>query len=130
MKLDTGLKNLILVVALGMLIPLTVKYGAMTLAKKPAPANQMQKMFYAKTAIGVACMVGAMKLTPAVLSTGVFLGGLVVFAKSMKCYWPHMTMMMHFVLLLLALGLVVFIILHKDGRFKPAKKATSRAKKK
>ncbi len=115
MKIDTDLKNLVLVIAVAVLIPMTVKYGIKAFSPTPRPTNHTQQIFYAKMAIGAACLYAGAKMTPAVMGTGVFIGGLALMLKGVRCYWPHLDSKMQFLLLLLGLCLVYFLIQRKHG---------------
>lgn len=130
MKIDTDLKNLVLVIAVAVLIPMTVKYGIKAFSPTPRPVNHAQQVFYAKLAIGAACLYAGAKMTPAVMGTGVFIGGLAVLLKGLRCYWPHLDTKMQFFLLLLALCLVYFLIQRKHGGISGLSKTASRGRKK
>ena len=129
MKIDTDLKNLVLVVAVAVLIPMTVKYGIKAFSPTPRPAHHAQQVFYTKMAIGAACLYAGAKVTPAVMGTGVFIGGLALMLKGIRCYWPHLNTKMQFFLLLLGLCLVYFLIKRKHGGIGGLRKATRGRKK-
>jgi hypothetical protein len=130
MRIDADLKNLVLAVAVAVLIPMTVKYGITAFSKTPASANHTQKVFYAKTGLGVACLFAGAKMTPPVMGAGVFVGGLVLLIKGVRGYWPNMNHMSHFLLLLFALAVVVWLVQRKHGSIGGLRKAAGRGRKK
>lgn len=130
MKIDTDLKNLILVVAVAVLIPMTVKYGIKAFSPSPRPANHAQTVFYSKLGIGAVCLYAGAKMTPAVMGTGVFIGGLVLLLKGVRCNWPYMDTKTQFFWLLAALCLVYFLIRRKDGGIGGLRKVAARGRKK
>lgn len=130
MKIDTDLKNLMLVVAVAVLIPMTVKYGIKAFSPTPRPANHAQTVFLSKVGIGIACLYFGAKMTPAVMGTGVFIGGLALLLKGVRCHWPHLNTKTQFLLLLAALCLVYFLIRRKHGAIRGLPKVAARGRKK
>ncbi|MFT6765635.1 MAG: hypothetical protein ACJAZS_000514 [Alteromonas naphthalenivorans] len=134
MQIDTDLKNLMIVVAIAVLIPLTVRYGDKAFKPKPVENGQRQaqtqKSFLIKGGIGAACLFAGAKMTPAVLGTGVFVGGLVVLLKNVRCYWPNLDVKSQFFLLLAALFLIYFLVKRKHGGLGGLRKPASRGRKK
>ena len=129
MKIDTDLKNLMIVVAIAVLIPMTTKYGIKAFSPTPKPANHAQRVFYAKVALGAACLYAGAKMTPAVMGTGVFVGGLALLLKGVRCYWPNLDTKMQFFLLLGALALLYFLVKRKNGGFSGLRKVGRGRKK-
>jgi hypothetical protein len=130
MQIDTSLKNLMIVIAVAVLIPLTVKYGDKAFAPTPRPAGYAQKSFLVKGGVGAACLYAGAKMSPAVFGTGVFVGGLVVLLKTVRCYWPNLDTKSQFFLLLAALFLVYFLVQRKNGGLSKLRKVASRGRKK
>lgn len=130
MKIDTDLKNLMLVIAVAVLVPMTVKHGIKAFSPTPRPANYAQTVFYSKVAIGAACLYVGAKMTPAIMGTGVFIGGLVLLLKGVRCHWPHMDTKMQFLWLLAALCLVYFLIQRKHGGIGGLRKVATRGRRK
>lgn len=129
MRIDADLKNLMLAVAIAVLVPMTVKHGITAFSKNPPAANHTQKVFYAKTGIGVACLFAGAKMSPPVMGAGVFVGGLVLLIKGVRGYWPNMDAMSHFLLLLLGLAVAVWMIQRKHGGLGGLRKAGRGRKK-
>lgn len=129
MKIDTDLKDLMLVIAVAVLIPMTVKYGIQAFSPTPRPENYTQTIFLSKVGIGAVCLYVGAKMTPALMGTGVFIGGLVVLLKGVRCYWPNLDIKTQFFLLLAALCLLYFLIRRKHGGIGGLRKAIRGRKK-
>ena len=102
----------LITVAIAALLPLTIEQGAMLLSHDMPTKN----LFYGVTLAGAGAIVAGTQLAAPILGSGLFFGGLITVIRNYYKNWGALDAKMLFLTLLLALGAMIFLSMHRSGR--------------